>query len=155
MNQETALRVRPVHCSAVLLPFAGRRTEWRLSSEMHTTIQFVHHRATDGILRDVMQAIRQATCIFGLSIRLSVCPSVRMEKRGSYWMDFHGISYFSIFRTFVDTIPVPLYSNNKNSLHFTCRPIYSFDHISLSSSQNEKCCRQTLNRKSKHTFCVP
>ena len=28
------------------------------------------------------------------------------------------------------------------------------DHISLSSSYNEKCFRQKLYRKSKHTFCV-
>ena len=31
---------------------------------------------------------------------------------------------------------------------------YIFDHISLSSSNNEKCFRQNLYRKSKHTFCV-
>jgi hypothetical protein len=30
---------------------------------------------------------------------------------------------------------------------------YNYDHISLSSSWNEKCFRRQLYRKSKHTFC--
>jgi len=46
-------------------------------------------------------------------------------------MDFHEVQ-MSIFRKSVDKIPVPL-NSNKNSRHFTCTPIYSFDHISLSS----------------------
>ena len=32
--------------------------------------------------------------------------------------------------------------------------MYSFDHISLDSSENEKCFRKKLQRESKHTFCV-
>jgi len=52
-----------------------------------------------------------------------------------------------------EQIPVSLQSANNNR-HFTCRPIYIFDHISLSSSQNEKCFTQKLYRKSKHTVCV-
>jgi len=32
---------------------------------------------------------------------------------------------------------------------------FFFNNISLSSAQNEKCSRQKLYRKSKHTFCVP
>ena len=41
-------------------------------------------------------------------------------------------------------------------MYFTWRPIYvyTFYHISFSSSQNEKRCRQKLYRKSKHTFWV-
>jgi len=35
-----------------------------------------------------------------------------------------------------------------------CRPIHNFYHISLNSSWNEKCFKQNLWRKSKHTFCV-
>jgi len=70
-----------------------------------------------------------------------------------HWTDFHRIWYLSINRKSVDTIPVSLQSANNNR-YFTCRPIYIFYHISLSSSQNEKCFRQKLYRKSKHTFCV-
>ena len=36
--------------------------------------------------------------------------------------------------------------------YFTWRPIYSFDHNSLSNSENEKCFKQTLYRKSKKHF---
>ena len=32
--------------------------------------------------------------------------------------------------------------------------MYIFDHVSLNSSKNEKCLRQKLYRKSKHTFRV-
>ena len=32
-----------------------------------------------------------------LSVRLSVCPSVRKEQLGSHWTDFHAIWYLSIF----------------------------------------------------------
>jgi hypothetical protein len=35
---------------------------------------------------------------------MSVCPSVRMERRCSYWTDFRGIQYFSIFKKSVGRI---------------------------------------------------
>jgi hypothetical protein len=38
--------------------------------------------------------------------------------------------------------------------HLTWRSVYICDHISFSSSQNDKCFRQKLYRKSKHAFCV-
>ena len=40
----------------------------------------------------------------------------------------------------------------KNIGYFTWRPIYIYDNISLNSSSYEKCFRQKLYRKSKHTF---
>jgi len=43
---------------------------------------------------------------------------------------------------------------NTNNRYFTWRPIYIFNHISLSSSYNNKCFRQKLCRNSKHTFYV-
>jgi hypothetical protein len=68
---------------------------------------------------------------------LFVRPSVCMEQLGSYWTDFCEILYLSILRKFLDMIQV-LLKSDKNKGHFTRRPIYIFDHISLSSSQNEK-----------------
>jgi hypothetical protein len=62
-----------------------------------------------------------------------VCPSVRVEQLGSHWKDFHEVLYFSIFRKLVQKIKVSSKSD-KNSGYFTRRPIYSFDHITLSSS---------------------
>ena len=32
-----------------------------------------------------------------MSVRLSVCPSIRMEQLGSYCMDFHEIWFFNIY----------------------------------------------------------
>ena len=81
------------------------------------------------------------------------CPSVRMEHLGLHWTDFYQIWYLHVFRRQVEKIQFPL-EYDKNIGYFTWRPIYIFDHLSLNSSNNEKCFRQKLYRKSKHTFCV-
>ena len=70
-------------------------------------------------------------------------PSVRMEQLISHWTDFHEIWYLRINRKSVEKIQVSLKSD-ENNRYFTWRPIYIFNHISLISSQNEKCFRQTL-----------
>jgi len=44
--------------------------------------------------------------------------------------------------------------SDKSNRYFMWRPMYVYDDISLSSSWNEKCFRQKLWRKSKHTFYV-
>jgi len=67
------------------------------------------------------------------SSRVSVRPSIRMEQLDVHWTDFCEIWYLSMFRISVDKIQVSLKSD-KNNGHFTWRPIYIFDHISLSSS---------------------
>ena len=46
-----------------------------------------------------------------ISFIMSVCPSVRMEQLGSQWMDFHEVSYLSIFRKYVEKIQVSLKSD--------------------------------------------
>jgi len=58
--------------------------------------------------------LRKAT----ISFVMSVCPSVRMEQIGSYWMDFHEILYLRIFRKSVEKIQVSLKSD-KNKGYFT------------------------------------
>ena len=63
------------------------------------------------------------------------------------------VPFLRIFRKYEKKIQVLLNPNNNNR-YFTCRPIYIYDHISLSSCYNEKCFRQKLYTKSKHTFCV-
>jgi len=54
----------------------------------------------------------------------------------------------SIFRKFVEKIQV-LLEFYKNNEYFTRKPVNTSGHISLSSSQNEKCykqsCRKNLN----------
>ena len=66
---------------------------------------------------------------------LSVCPSVR--PHGTTRLPLGGFSWNLIFEDFflksVEKIQVPLKSD-KNNGYFTWRPIYIFDHISLSSS---------------------
>jgi len=66
-----------------------------------------------------------------------------MEQLGYYWKFSHEISYLSIFRKSVTKIQFSLKSD-KNNGYFIWRQIYIFDHISLSSSENEKYFRQNL-----------
>ena len=48
----------------------------------------------------------------------------RMVQVRSNWMDFHEISYLSIFRKFAEEIQVSLKSDNNNG-HFTRRKYLS------------------------------
>jgi hypothetical protein len=53
--------------------------------------------------------------------------------------------YLSIFPKPVEKNQVSLKSDKNNGTsHEAARPIYIFYHISLSSSQKDKCCRQTV-----------
>jgi hypothetical protein len=63
-----------------------------------------------------------------------VCLSALMEQLNPHWVTILSeIWYLSIFRKFVEKIQVSLQSD-KNNQYFTWRPMYIFDHISLSSS---------------------
>jgi hypothetical protein len=67
------------------------------------------------------------------SLRMSVCPSVRMELLGSQRKDFNEIWFFSVLRKSFEKVQASLKSA-KNNGHFTWRPCTFFDHISLTSS---------------------
>ena len=72
---------------------------------------------------------------------ISLIKSVCMEELSSHWKDFHEIWYLSIFKKSFKEIQVSLKSGKNNAL-FMWRRMYNFDHISLSSSWNEKFFRQ-------------
>jgi hypothetical protein len=74
------------------------------------------------------EKFRKATISFVMPVRLSV----RMEL-GSHLKDIRQVWHLSIFRKSAEKIQVSLKSD-KNNGYFTQRPIYIFDHISLSSS---------------------
>ena len=76
------------------------------------------------------------------------------DQLESKWMDFHEIWYLRIFQKPVEEIQVSLKSH-KNNGHFTWSHMYIYGNILINSSLNEKCFRQKLYRKSKHTFYVP
>ena len=75
-------------------------------------------------------------------------PPVPKEQLSSHWTDFHEFWYLSVFRKYVEEIEVSLKSD-KNNGYFTWRPFYICYHISLNSSENEKCsdrlCRENQN----------
>jgi hypothetical protein len=85
-----------------------------------------------------------------LSFRLSVGLSVCKEQFFSHWTDFHSICY-SLSLKYFEKLQFSLKSNKKNE-YFTWRCIYIYDNVSHSSSENEKCCRKILWRKSKYNF---
>ena len=65
--------------------------------------------------------------------KIHVFPSVRMEKLGPHWEDFHKIWYPSLFGKSVEKIQVALKSDEING-YFTWTPMYIFNHNSLGSS---------------------
>ena len=73
------------------------------------------------------------------------------EKLGSHWTDFHEIWYLSLFRKSVAKNQVSLKSD-KNNWYFTWRPMYTYDNISLKSSQNEKYLRQRCRENQNTHF---
>jgi hypothetical protein len=75
-----------------------------------------------------------------------------MEHLGSHWADFYELNILAFFEKSVKEIEVYLKSV-KNNGYFTRRPIYVYDHISLSSSKNDKSFRQNC-RESQNTFLV-
>ena len=101
------------------------------------------------VFRGAFAKLRKATISFVISVR----PSVRMERLGSHWTDFHEFGYLNIFRKSVEKIQDSLKSYQNNE-HCTRRPIYIFYCIPLSYSQNEKCFRQNVADKTKtHILC--
>ena len=67
---------------------------------------------------------------------------LRVEQLGPVWTDFRENFYFSVyFGKHVEKSQFSLKSD-KNIGHFTWTPIYISDHISLSSSYNNKCFRK-------------
>jgi hypothetical protein len=64
-----------------------------------------------------------------------VCPSVHMEQLGFYYTDFDKFLYLSffLFRKRIEKIQVLLTADKSNG-HPTCRPVYIYSIISLSSS---------------------
>ena len=63
---------------------------------------------------------------------VSLLPSVRTEKLGSHWTNYHEVSYLSAFRKSVQKSQVSLKYNRNNS-HFARGTIFVYDNISLNS----------------------
>ena len=74
---------------------------------------------------DAFPKLRKTTVSFVMSVRLSVCPSVRVEQLGFFWTDFHEILYLRMFRKIVENIQMSLKSD-KYSKYFTWRSMYIF-----------------------------
>jgi len=75
-----------------------------------------------------------------------------MEQFGSHRMDFHEILFWGIFRKSFDKVQVSLKSVN-NEGRFILRPMHIYDRISLSSSYNEKCFTQVVQKIKTHISC--
>ena len=65
-----------------------------------------------------------------ISIVMPVCLFIWMEQLSPYLTEFYEIWYSSIFQKLTKKIQVSVKSE-KNDGHYTWKPIYIFDHISL------------------------
>ena len=81
-----------------------------------------------GVCQDSLENCRTAAVSFVRSFRLYAGNNWCYQ-----WTDFCEICIFERVSKIFSKIQVLLNSNNNNR-YFTCRPIYTFDHISLSSS---------------------
>jgi hypothetical protein len=76
-----------------------------------------------------------------------------MEPLGSHWTGFNEIWYLFIFWNCVEKIQFSS-TSDKNNGYFPWTAIYIFDHISLSSSWNEKYFRQICRgNQTTHFVC--
>ena len=111
------------------------------------------HRTSLGILNIIsvlgaFAKLPKAT----VSFVMSACLSVRMEQLGSHWMYFHEIRHLSIFRKYLEKIPV-LLKSDKNSgavREDLCKYTVSRCIIFRMRNVSNKTCR----KKSKRLFYV-
>ena len=104
-------------------------------------VQFVCAYCSEFIVRPVRK-ITKSNYQFFVSVRL----------HDSHRTDFHETWNLSILRTSVENIQVSLNSINNNR-HFTWRPEYICDNISLNYSENEKYFRESC-RENQNTHFV-
>ena len=109
------------------------------------------------------QILRKSTISFIMCVRLSARP------HGKTRLPLDGFSWNLIFKYFSkkkycwkhsyfikiwQEWPVLYMQTDIHSRYCTWRPIYSFDHISLSSSLNAKWFGRKVLEKTKNTFCA-
>jgi hypothetical protein len=94
---------------------------------------------------------------FEKQLLASLCLSIRVEKLGFHWTDFHEIWYFRIFKKkSVEKIHVQI-KFDKNNGYLTRRPVHIHFNTSMNSSQNEKCFTQKCRVKTRllHSIILP
>jgi len=80
--------------------------------------------------QNLIKRLLDSSCLF---IRSPVRPSVRMEQLGSHWTGFFMKFDFRVFFQNLEKIQVTI-TSEKNNGHFTWRPMYICDSISINSS---------------------
>jgi hypothetical protein len=83
----------------------------------------------------------------------SSCLSVRPSEWNNSALTGRVFMKFGVWGFFETVEKLKFHWNMTRIGYFTWRPMYIYDNISLNSSYNEKCVRQRLWRKSKHTLC--
>ena len=93
---------------------------------------------------------------FGMRLLASSCLSVRhsaWNNSAATGSIFINLIFEDFFIKSVDKIQFSS-TYRKTNRYFSRKTMYVYDNISLNCSQKEKCLRQKLYRKSKHTFYV-
>jgi hypothetical protein len=95
--------------------------------------------------------LRKATINFDISVHLSVRLSVSMKQLGYHWTYFNEILYLRIFRISIEKFHI-LLNSDKNKGYFTWISRSVFYRISINSSWNEKCFRQSCRENQNTHF---
>jgi len=101
----------------------------------------------------MLTKLQKATISFVMTACLLAC--LYIHPYGTIWLPLDRFSWNLIFQYFskICREKVSLKSDKKIR-YFTWWSMHTYENISLNPSENEKCFRPNLWRKSKHTFYV-
>ena len=91
---------------------------------------------------------RNAAMSFVMSVCPSVCPFVRMEQPGSYWMDIHGIWWYDMIYLLT---AIGLSPGDRSTVHIYTQTI----HRTIKNKQYiEQDNKQTIHRTTQQNLSV-
>jgi hypothetical protein len=142
-KKNTNIRIATQKVSKIPTRYGTPRFITVLTKAHHWSVSWVRWFHSPSSCLGELARLWKATISFVMSVRPSMCLSVRMEQLGFAKTAFHEIWYLSIFRKFVEKIQVS-FNSDANNGHFTWIAMNIYNSISLNSSQDEKFFRKSL-----------
>jgi len=140
--------MEPTGCRVYCYEVATEERSWK--ADLHKSQESNASKCPSSFL-GAFTEFRKATMSFVMSVCPSVSPSA-WNNSAPTGRIFVKVDIWIFFPKSVEKVQGSLQSN-KNNGYFTWISIYIFDNISLSSSQNAKCFKQTC-REIQNTHFV-